>query len=185
MLADGFPLEFERQQVSTSVLNSFQYSDRFQQCSRLDGLHLFSYFQTPQSLHKSFGGCTERTNYNRCHRHFRVPWFFLFSSKCLVLISIFAFLRFHPVVSRKCKIHYLAGFFCGGGLIITRSGLWSRLGDPFISQNLKEFFVSYFLDGFEVVYISFVCMVKSKLLAQFTKDHLLHLILSSLLFFLR
>ena len=38
-LADGFPLEFEWQQVSSSLQDSSQYSGRPQQCCRLDSLH--------------------------------------------------------------------------------------------------------------------------------------------------
>ena len=35
--------------------------------------------------------------------------FFQFSSKVLVLISLFTFLQFYPVVSQNCKVHYSAG----------------------------------------------------------------------------
>ena len=80
-LADGFPLESERQQVSTSLGDSSQYSGRSQQYSSLDGLHSSSYFQLLQSLQQSFGDCTERTNYNWYHRHFHIPQFFQFSIK--------------------------------------------------------------------------------------------------------
>ena len=43
-LADGFSLEFEWQQVSTSFQDSSQYSNRPQQCCSLDGFHTSSYF---------------------------------------------------------------------------------------------------------------------------------------------
>ena len=38
-LADGLSLEFEWQQVSSSLHDSTQYSGRSQQCCSLDGLH--------------------------------------------------------------------------------------------------------------------------------------------------
>ena len=38
-LADGLSLEFELQQVSSSLQDSSQYSGRSQQCISLDGLH--------------------------------------------------------------------------------------------------------------------------------------------------
>ena len=45
--ADGLSLEFEWQQVSSSIQDSSQYSDRSQQCCSLDGLHSSSNFQSP------------------------------------------------------------------------------------------------------------------------------------------
>ena len=59
--ADDFPLESEWQQVSSSLQDFSQYSDRYQQCCSLDHLHSSSYFQILQSLNKSFGDCTKRT----------------------------------------------------------------------------------------------------------------------------
>ena len=44
VLAHGFSLESEWQQVSSSLQDSSQYSDRSQQCCSLDGFHSFSYF---------------------------------------------------------------------------------------------------------------------------------------------
>ena len=43
-LADRFPPEFERQQVSSSLQKSSYYSGRSQQFYDLDGLHKSSYF---------------------------------------------------------------------------------------------------------------------------------------------
>ena len=39
VLADGFSLEFEREQISSSLQVSSQYSSRSWQCCSLDGLH--------------------------------------------------------------------------------------------------------------------------------------------------
>ena len=49
-LADGFSLEFEWKQVSSSLQDSSQYSGRFQLCCRLDGLHPSTNFQVLQAL---------------------------------------------------------------------------------------------------------------------------------------
>ena len=71
-LADGFSLEFEWQQVSSSLLDSSQYSGRSQQCYSFDGLHSSCYFKVLQSLYQTVGDCTERINYNWYPYHFHV-----------------------------------------------------------------------------------------------------------------
>ena len=50
VLADGFSLEFEWQQVSSSLQDSSQYSGRPQHCCRLDSLYLSANFQVLQAL---------------------------------------------------------------------------------------------------------------------------------------
>ena len=50
-LADGFSLEFEWQQVYSSLQDASQYSGRCQWCSHLDAIHSSSYFQVLQSLY--------------------------------------------------------------------------------------------------------------------------------------
>ena len=50
VLADGFSLEFEWQQVSSSLQDSSQYSGRSQPCCRLDSLHPSANFQVLQAL---------------------------------------------------------------------------------------------------------------------------------------
>ena len=62
---------------------------------------------------------------------------------------------------------------------------WLRLGDLFVSQNLRKFCVSFFLGRFCFVRIPFGRMVKFQFLAQFSVDHLPHPVISSLIFFLR
>ena len=71
-------------------------------------------------------------------------------------------------------------FFCwlSLGLVV-----WSRLGDPFVSQNSRGVCVFNFLDGFCVVHMPLVRMVKFKLLAQFPVDHLPHPFVSNLILF--
>ena len=50
VLADGLSLEFEWQQVSSSLQDSSQYSGRSQQCCRLDSLYPSANFQILQAL---------------------------------------------------------------------------------------------------------------------------------------
>ena len=75
-LAESFPLEFEWQQVSSSLQDFSQYSDRSQQCCSLDSPHLSPYFQVIQSLYESFGDCTKSTNNNWYNLLFHVSQFF-------------------------------------------------------------------------------------------------------------
>ena len=104
VLADGFSLDFEWQQVSSSSQDSSQYSSRFQQYCCLDDLHSSSYFQVLRSLYQSFGNCTKNTNYNwyKCHFHV-LQFFFPFPSKVQVLILLFGF--FDHVFSHQCVFH--------------------------------------------------------------------------------
>ena len=50
MLADGFSLEFELQQVSSSLQDSSQYSGRPQHGYHLDSLHPSANFQVLQAF---------------------------------------------------------------------------------------------------------------------------------------
>ena len=68
-----FSLESEWQQVSSSHQDSYQYSDRFQQCYTLDGLHSSFYVQVLLFLNQAFSDCTKRTNYNWHHLHIYIP----------------------------------------------------------------------------------------------------------------
>ena len=56
-LANGLSLEPERQQVSSNLRVSSQYSGRSQQYCSLDRLQSTSYFQVLHSLHQSRGDC--------------------------------------------------------------------------------------------------------------------------------
>ena len=51
ILADGFSLEFEWQQVSSSLQDSSQYSGHPQQCCHLDSLYPSANFQVLQALY--------------------------------------------------------------------------------------------------------------------------------------
>ena len=103
VLADGFSLEFEWPQVSSSLKDTSHYFDRSQQCCSLYSLHLSRYFRVFQSLYQSFGNCTKSTNYNWYNLHFHVPQFFQFHSKDKVLL--FALSQFYSVVRRDSNVH--------------------------------------------------------------------------------
>ena len=142
VLADGFSLEFEWQQGSSSLQDSFQYSSRSQQSCSLDNLPSSCYFQVPQSLYQPFGYCTKSTNCNWYNRHLHVPQFFQCPSKVEVLILLFKFFQFYFVVHWNCKVHNSASscFL----LIIIRSGLlvevrWSAG----ISKSQRSLCVSF------------------------------------------
>ena len=64
VLADGFRLESEFQQVSYCLLDFSLYFGQS---------HSSTYLQDFQSLFQSFVDYTECTNYNWYHRHFHVP----------------------------------------------------------------------------------------------------------------
>ena len=64
VLTDGFPPEFERQQVSSSLHDSSQYSGRFQKWTSLDSLPPSRYFQVFQYLYQFFGYSTKSSYYN-------------------------------------------------------------------------------------------------------------------------
>ena len=76
VLADGFSMEFEWQQVLSSLQDSSQYSVHSQWCYNLDSLHPSHNFQVVWCLYQSFCDCTKSTNYNWYNRHFHVPQFF-------------------------------------------------------------------------------------------------------------
>ena len=72
------------------------------------------------------------------------------------------------MVCQVSKVHYSAGsFFCwlSLGLVI-----WPRSGALFVSQNPREV-CTFLQDGFQVVHIPLVRIVKFKFLAQFPVDH--------------
>ena len=64
VLADGLSLEFEWQEISSSLQDSSKYSGRSQQCCSLDCLNSSSYFQVLKSFYQTFGDCNVSTNNN-------------------------------------------------------------------------------------------------------------------------
>ena len=85
----------------------------------------------------------QRNDYNWSHHHIYGAYFFQFSSKVKVLISLFAFLQFYPAVSWNGIDHNSAG---STYFLFLLFGLWlglfvgSRLGDLFVSQHPWEVF---------------------------------------------
>ena len=68
-------------QVSSSLQDSSQYSDRSWQCCSLGSLPPSPYFQLLQSLYQSFRDCTKSTNFYWYNRHFLVAFFFSIPSQ--------------------------------------------------------------------------------------------------------
>ena len=114
-LADGFPLEFEWQQISSSLQDSSQYSGRSQQCCSFDSLHQSCYFQILQSLFQAFVDCTKSTNYCWNNRHFHVLQFFfnfLTRSRYLSLFSHpFNFTLWSAGTAKSTILQVLSFFF--------------------------------------------------------------------------
>ena len=114
-LADDLSLEFEWQQISSSLQDSSQYSGRSQYCSSLDGFHSSSYFKVLQSLYQSFGDCNKSTNFNWYNCHFHVRQFCQFPSKIQVLILSFNFTRCSSGTAKSTVLQvlfFLLFFFC-------------------------------------------------------------------------
>ena len=104
-LADSLSLESEWQQVSRTPLSVMAYTRQL--CS-LDSLLLFSNFPVSVPLIWWLNRAHQLKLVSPSLSYFND---FLFSSKVYVLIRLFAFLKFYPVVSRNGEVHYSAGFF--------------------------------------------------------------------------
>ena len=120
-------------------------------------------------MYQSFSDCTGRTNYNRYHGHFHVPLFFLVHEQGLgTHLSFHLLFSFTQRSARTAKSTIRQVLFF----------IWSRLDDPFVSKS-QRILCLIFLDGFWVMQIPLVRMVKFTLLGQFPVDYLLHPIESS------
>ena len=75
--------------------------------------------------------------------------FLQFPSKVYVLISLFAFFQFYPVVSQNGKFHYSVDFHscccCCCCWLSLDLVVLQKLGGPFVSKKSKEFCVPHFL----------------------------------------
>ena len=92
-------------------------------------------------------------------------------SSSLLLFSLsFSFTQWSTGTPNS-TIQQLLFSFCwlSLGLIV-----WPRLGNIFVSQNPREVCGSHCVDGFWVIHMPFVGIVKFKLLAQFSVNHLPH-----------
>ena len=90
-------------------------------------------------------------------------------------LGIYLSFRLRPVLScdqprPQSSLFSMYTFFDGlsFGLVV-----WQRLNDSFVPQNSREHCAFHF-SGFWVVHIPFVHMIKFKLLARFSMDHLTH-----------
>ena len=135
-LADGFLFEFERQFVSSSLQDSSNYSGRSQKRGSWDSLHSFSSFQVLLFLRQSFIDCMECTNYNWYNYHSVV---FHLSSQVLAHISLFAFLQFYPLDSRKSKFHFSLVLYCFCRWLLLGLIVWLR---GMINSYVSTFYLS-------------------------------------------
>ena len=125
----------------------------------------------------SFGDCTKRSNYSCYHRHFHVPWGFFFTSLARsTYLSLFKlsflftlwFVRTAKSTIRQVLFLFLIFFFFLL-LTITRSGrdlvicLYIKIPEKFMHLTLQ--------DGFWIVHVPFVHIVKFKFLTQFPVDN--------------
>ena len=125
-LADGFPVEFEWQQVSKNSQNSSQYSVRSQQCSSLYSIHL----SRPSSP------CNNPlVTVTRVPITIGIIVTFMFHSffKAEILISLFAILSIlhcGPPGQQSPQFGKFSFSWLFLGPVV-----WPRLGHPFVSQN--------------------------------------------------
>ena len=152
VLAGGFLLESEWQQVSSCLQDFSQYSSRSQQCCCLDGLNFSTDFQFLQSLLQAPGDRSEFTKYNlvspslsSSKASFFFFFFFLFCGKIKVFVNLFTFFYFPSVVHRNGKIHKTANplfFLCWltpliWPLDVTLKGT-TKLGQSGLGSNSNE-----------------------------------------------
>ena len=75
-------------------------------------------------------------------------FFFQFFSKVQVFIFLLAILQFYPQANRNSKVHYSVGslffFLCSFCWMSLDLVVWSRLGNPFTSQNPRVFCALHF-----------------------------------------
>ena len=100
VLADGLSLEFEWQQVSSSLQDSSRYSGRSQQCCHLDSLYPSTNFQVLQAFNNPLVIVPKATITIGTIVTFMFYSFFQFSSKVEVLILLFTFVQIYSVVCR-------------------------------------------------------------------------------------
>ena len=153
-LADGFSLEFEWHQVSSSHQDTSQYSDRSEHCCSLYFLYFSSYIQVLQFTYPSFGDRTKSINYN----WYNVPQItFQFPSKIQILLFLKAFFQFYHVVFLDSKIHKSASSL--SLLTIIRCGRpgefrWSVLISQFQSIFLQILVYVYAICSYGQIWAS-------------------------------
>ena len=149
MLAGGFLLEFEWQQVSSSLQDSSQYSGRPQQCCRLDSLHPSANFQVLQAVQQFFSYCAQRTDHDWHNLYFMFHSFFnsLARSRYLFFFSLsFRFILWSAGTA-KSTILQIFFFF----IIIMRYGLLA--GIRWFVWILKSHRTYYYYHGYYYYYL--------------------------------
>ena len=123
----------------------------------------------------------KNTNHEWYNFHLHVPQIFHIPSKVEVLILLFTLLQSYSVISWDSKVHNFASsffFFFFFLLMIIRSGLLSRLGDPFVCQSLIV--CACYSPGQKLDFVYTIArMAKCKFLAHFPVDHLAHIVVSA------
>ena len=168
-LTDGLSVEFEWQEVSSSLQDPSQYSSRSQYCCSLNGNHSFSYLHTLQSLYQFFGICSETAKYNKYHCHLQQFFSILLESPYIYpsfrFLSVLLSGQLGPQNPQFGKFSLFSFFFWSA---MSRSGHLVEIKCSLVSQNPSGVVVHLILqDSFSVVYIPFF-----KLLAKFPVDHL-------------
>ena len=138
MLADGFPLRFEWQQISTNLQDTSQYSVRSQKCYSLDGFHSSFYFQVLQSC----------TNY------------LVTVLSALIANYITVIFMFHSFLSSLVKSMYLSLFLLW--LSFTLWSAWTTKVTVFQFLYLLFFFIVITGSGHLTVIKGSVCNSKSQ-----------------------
>ena len=129
-LANGFPLEADWYQVSSNLQDSSPYSGRSQQWCSLGDLHSSTYFQVLQS-HNQLQLLSLSLSFSIA---------FSVLQQVLGTYFSFRFLSVLPCGQPKQQSRQVLFCFCFIYIYIWQLlclVVWPRLGDPFVSQNLK------------------------------------------------
>ena len=97
---------------------------------------------------------------------------FLFYSFLVLKLGLRTYLSFYFLLFLLCDL--LFGWFYFFCLLSLGQVIRPRLGNLIVSQNPKEFVHLILLDGFRIMLIPLVLMIKFKFLAQFSVDYLHH-----------
>ena len=139
------------------------------------------FFQALHSLYQSWGDCTKSINYNWHHSHFHLPQFFRSSYLSFFSLSF----NFTPwsTGTAKSTIKVLFSFLFFSFFLL---GLfvWLILSDPLVCQNPRGVCASH-SPGQILGYAYAICSYgQNQFLTQFSGDHLVYPVTSSLILFL-
>ena len=129
-LAHGLLHEFERQQVSSSLQDFLCFLGDINNTVVCMVSACFLISNSSYLYVKSFGECSERTNYNWYHRHLHDPQLFQFPDKVLVLVS-FSFL----FILTLWFAGWQSPLFDNVSFLVIYHKLWSSVWDYAISLS--------------------------------------------------